>query len=594
MVFVMADDMRADWDRMSTPWLDTFRASAMTFTRAYCQAPICNPSRFSLLTGVMPDVSKVYLFEATSPETLGARGELSFFSALRARGYRSMGVGKLFHWEPTGRPFSRYYNCATRCRFEYFPRAYDQVWGCLDGEVGGTCQEPQCVGVTSDCDRRDAIVFDGDEQTLFDVRVTDRALRLVEAGARDYLDDGRPFVLGVGFHHPHLAWRVPRRLFDPENATVAADHRPAEGAPWFAYGEIKVGNVAELRTSNGDVLKTSQFYVRKPTRANMVRMPDAAARDSRAAYLGCVAVVDEQFGRLVEGLKRAKLWDDAVVVFTSDHGYGLGEGGHWGKWSLYEIDARVPLIVRDPDAATSHGAQTNAIVELIDLARSVLDLARPARRRQPDDDDCLDADLFDGRSWRPLFAATPAADAAWNANHVAVTMVPRCLTSAAAPYICPFRSFDWPQPALVGYAARSADWRYVAWMAFNSTMDAVDWSQLPVAEELYDHHSGEPTASADDWDRLNLLSAGHAAARPATRVALRDVANHHLRLLRARARDRHVRAHGVYPFRSFTDHFGPGASFRFPADHPADRYPNSSLFPAPDHEVPFSRLFAAA
>ena len=75
--------------------------------------------------------------------------------------------------------------------------------------------------------------------------------------------------------------------------------------------------------------------------------PDAAV-ELRRGYLSAVTFMDSQLGRVLDALDDLKLANDTVVIFTSDHGYGLGERGHWGKGSLYEIDARVPLIVRDP------------------------------------------------------------------------------------------------------------------------------------------------------------------------------------------------------------------------------------------------------
>ena len=136
VLFMIADDLRPQLGHLGhrdvdTPQIDRLAKTGVSFRRAYCQAPACNPSRNSFLTGMYPDVSKVFYFEGVTHLTLGKRGELDVFSHMRSHGFITMGVGKLWHWEPIGEPF-------TRGTGAHFPRwgTYSQEWGCEDKDAG--------------------------------------------------------------------------------------------------------------------------------------------------------------------------------------------------------------------------------------------------------------------------------------------------------------------------------------------------------------------------------------------------------------------------------------------------------------------------
>ena len=163
MVFLMADDFRPQMGHLGftdveTPNLDRLAKGGVSFTRAYCQAPACNPSRFSFLTGNYPDVHKVYFFESTAPAAMGQRGALDFFAHARSHGYMTFGVGKLWHWGPDKKSFSP-------AGGAYFPTKYDQEWGCTDREPSGRCaptdvSKPWVAGKVFATDVSNALLFD--------------------------------------------------------------------------------------------------------------------------------------------------------------------------------------------------------------------------------------------------------------------------------------------------------------------------------------------------------------------------------------------------------------------------------------------------
>ena len=298
--------------------------------------------------------------------------------------------------------------------------------------------------------------------------------------------------------------------------------------------------------------------------------PDAAV-ELRRGYLSAVTFMDSQLGRVLDALDDLKLANDTVVIFTSDHGYGLGERGHWGKGSLYEIDARVPLIVRDPHQPAGRGKSCAHLVELVDLYKSVVDLANLPFSRTL-------YTWLEGHSLRPSLAR-PRGHA--RRRDVAITMMPKCLGKATEPDNTPFscndKSFTWGRimragaAPLVGFAARSDRYRYVAWMRLNATIDAVDWSAAPAFEELYDN-AKQRDDDFDSADTVNLVAAGDAAAFD----DVRRTADRHLGWLRTAARDRFFRAFGQYAHRIHNEHplIPDGATLDpWKRDRSADRTP---------------------
>ena len=178
------------------------------------------------------------------------------------------------------------------------------------------------------------------------------------AALREHARSGVPFFLAVGYRKPHLPFVAPKRYFEmyrPEQLPLAKNPRLPIGAP--PYGPVDGG---EFRA-----------YENMPIYPHPI--PDDEARRLRHAYYACVTFVDAQVGHLVSELDRLNLADKTLVVFWSDHGFHLGENGHWGKWSPYEWDSRSPLIMRGPGVTS--GVATRALVEFVDIYPTVASLA---------------------------------------------------------------------------------------------------------------------------------------------------------------------------------------------------------------------------
>ena len=376
-------------------------------------------------------------------------------------------------------------------------------------------------------------------ESLFDYRVASDANKKLALGAKQWSMRRRPFFLGVGFHHPHTKWRIPQKTWrDYGTRRIAMPEitRKTPGAPFYAFGDNNIAPTAI--TIDG----THHRVPAKPYKEGK-ELPEHVVRELRRGYLASVAFLDVQVGRVLDQVDDLHLTNDTVIIFTSDHGYGIGERGHWGKGSLYEIDARVPLIVRDPHHRHMWGTKTNALVELVDLYKSVIDLAHlPFGRNM--------YQWLEGKSWRSI------VESGQGGNSHALTIVPKCYGKKhgdAPPHNCGGRSYEWhrmeggTKHALVGFAARSHRWRYVAWMDHNESLDAVDWARAPVAEEFYDNSKMDET-DLDSSDALNLLSAA-AQLQGVEWADIRDKADAHLRWLRQSARDRFFRAFGEYAHR---------------------------------------------
>ncbi len=364
-LFVIADDLNtrigpyADpQHRMHTPNLDRLAAEGVTFNRAYAQFPVCGPSRASLMSGLYPETTAVTgnAF-ATSNHRIGnpdLAEHPTLAGFLRQRGYYTARVSKIFHVGVPG--------------------------GIERGEVGSDdpdswdfavdimAPETLTPGTLEKLSRGDhygsnfsrMILPDGQEATQADVLAADQAIAILQtrvgspppgATNRTRLERDAPFFLAVGFVRPHVPLIAPERHFE---------RYPAAGIelPTVPAGDLDDVPAEATRNRN----------------ANRFRMSPAEQRQAIAAYHASVSFMDEQLGRLLDALDRLELRDDTVVVFTSDHGFNLGEHTSWQKSSLWEDSVRVPLIIATPGAVGA-GARTDAIVELVDLYPTFADLA---------------------------------------------------------------------------------------------------------------------------------------------------------------------------------------------------------------------------
>jgi uncharacterized sulfatase len=318
-----------------TPHLDALAARGLRFERAYCQFPHCNPSRSSFLTGLRPGTTRV----TDNSDVLYSNlpGVVTMPHHFRQNGYATARCGKIFHLGvPSGEESMddpQGWDFGTPFKSELpFPPKRESVVKVNAGKKDG-------IGWQE---------IPGSDDDLVDGGHAMAAIRWLEQR-----DVGKPFFLAVGFHRPHLPLVAPAKYFD-----------------LYPFDEIKLP--VEPEDDESDI----------PAPARNGAVPGYALSPSpeqrRATirgYLATVSYMDAQAGRVLDALSRLGIAEETIVIFTSDHGWHLGEHGLWHKRSLFEESARVPLIVSVPKM--KHGGQTTeGLVELIDLFPTLCDLTK--------------------------------------------------------------------------------------------------------------------------------------------------------------------------------------------------------------------------
>jgi iduronate 2-sulfatase len=373
----MADDLRPMLGsygdpHVRTPNLDRLAAESVIFDRAYCQVAVCGPSRASLISGLRTET--LNFFRHGNEELKFFRRQFGHLPSLpehfKAKGYRTLGFGKITHdgWED-----------ATDWSEPFFPGREREMWEIVDLErirevpFAARALVPTIIANRMDCPAVQAP--DVPDDALFAGRMTNRILdQLPTLG-------GQPFFLAVGYRRPHLPLVAPKKYFDqyaPTPAWLPANRRPPVGAPIMAYfNSDSYVRIREMLPSpppdEATAVAWNGFELRSYNGVpDHGVIPDVEQLELRRAYYACISYVDAQVGRLIDGLRAAGLWENTIVVFTSDHGWHLGEHSVWTKRTNYELDTRVPLIIRVPGETSR---RTATLSELVDLYPTLCELA---------------------------------------------------------------------------------------------------------------------------------------------------------------------------------------------------------------------------
>jgi arylsulfatase A-like enzyme len=333
VLFIMSDDLRPELgcyghSFVKTPNIDKLAKAGVRFERAYCQFPLCNPSRTSLLTG-------------RHPTRTGVLDNLTWFGAahgdwvslprfFRALGYVTLRTGKIFHggiddadaWTAGGE----------KRKFE-----------------GARSEQKVGTNYAKTSDRW--VILDGDGEEHADYKIADRAIEYLRQHKAE------PFFLACGFTRPHSPPTAPKKYFDmydPARIPLPVDFA---SKPTVPSGYPK----ASVPAKNGDL-----FIDREAS-------PEQA-REMIRAYWASLTWVDWNVGRVLAELDRLGLREDTIIILWGDHGYHLGEKGKWSKHgSLFEVGTRVPLIVAAP-GAKGNGRACPRVVQSLDLYPTLCEL----------------------------------------------------------------------------------------------------------------------------------------------------------------------------------------------------------------------------
>ncbi|MCA9189734.1 MAG: sulfatase [Pirellulaceae bacterium] len=379
VLFLIADDLNCDLgcygnSIVRTPHIDALARQGVRFDHAYCQYPLCSPSRTSFLTGRRPNATRIVTNPRAGRFSTDYTGTPHFREFIpdtvtlpqlfRQHNYQVARIGKLYHYGVPGQIGTSGLDDLLSWDFVVNPAGRDkaeenQVFSLRPGSYGGTLSWHAASG-------------EGLEQT--DGLVATAAISLLE----EYRD--KPFFLAVGFYRPHTPYVSPKKYFDmyPSTSIHLPTLSPDDIArrPSAAYGSAK---------------------------AEQQNMTDGLRQQAIQGYWASISFMDAQVGRVLECLDRLGLRDRTVVVMTSDHGYHMYQHGLWQKMSLFENSARVPLIISAPDMR-GNGRVTESLTELVDIYPTLADLCGLSA-----------PDYLDGVSLRRVLESTEIAvkDAAY-------------------------------------------------------------------------------------------------------------------------------------------------------------------------------------
>jgi arylsulfatase A-like enzyme len=342
IVMIAIDDLN-DWveplhghPQVKTPAMQRLADRGTTFTNAHCQAPLCNPSRTSLMTGRRPTTTGVYGLSPWIRAVPEFSDVVTLPQHLHQHGYRTLIGGKVYHG---GSGRGKQEQQTAEC----------DVWGPNAG-VGVKPKEkliPPTPGGNHPL--MDWGTFPHRDEDKGDWLVASWAVDQIAAQSTD-----QPFFLSVGFALPHVPCYATQKWFDlyPDESLImpnilAGDREDTPDASWMIHWDLP-----EPRTSWLDANKQTRPLVR--------------------AYLACISFVDSQVGRVLEAIENSPHKDNTIVVLWSDHGYHLGEKAISGKNSLWRNSTRVPLIFAGP--GIPDGQSCGEPAELLDLYPTLADL----------------------------------------------------------------------------------------------------------------------------------------------------------------------------------------------------------------------------
>ncbi len=357
VLFITIDDLSnalgCDGDPgAKTPHMDRLAASGVRFDRAYCQIPLCNPSRASLMTGRRPDITRVYDLDRHFRDALP--DVVTLPQLFKDNGWFTARVGKIYHYDVPKGIGTDGLDDKLSWQLIVNPKGRDTIDEKLI--TNPTPQKPVSAALSW-------LAADGADEEQTDGMIATETIKLLEQHRHD------PFFLGVGFFRPHTPYVAPRKYFDMH--PLGAVHLP------------------DSPVNDRDDIPAAAFAHNNPL--PNYGLDALTCRMALQAYRACVSFVDAQVGRLLEALDRLRLAENTIVVLCSDHGYHLGEhGGVWQKRTLFEQAARASLIIRAP-LARGNGHVCHRVVEFVDIFPTVAGLASLPLPSAPD-----------GRSLLPL------------------------------------------------------------------------------------------------------------------------------------------------------------------------------------------------
>ncbi len=359
--------------QIHTPNIDRLAQESVQFNNQFCQWPLCGPSRANIFTGCRPLTTERYNNQPFFPnfrKKMGAEFR-SLPEHFRLNGYQSLGAGCVYHDVEDPPSWNQP---------KWVPSVPKDVpeWaeGWLPPENLHRWQNPQSLhlirqrleglqaqGYTQEQFKDPAIwrkaqgpaveAFDAEDEVYYDGKVTRKTLEYLEQ-----MDSAQPFFLTAGFIAGHTPFMAPQKywdLYDRRQLQLPDNLDVPEGSPEWAAGDSEP---VQFFTQDG---------YEKPWRANREQ-----ALELLHGHYAAISYIDAQVGKLIDALKRRGLYDNTLLVLTSDHGFHDGEHGYWGKHNVWDVSLRVPLLMRIP-GQRDKGVQIEALTEHVDIYPTLCD-----------------------------------------------------------------------------------------------------------------------------------------------------------------------------------------------------------------------------
>ena len=346
ILFIAIDDQN-DWvgafgghPLAKTPHMDRLAARGTIFLNAHCQAPLCNPSRTSLMLGLRPTSTGIYGLAPWFRTVEALKDRVALPQHFKANGYRTLSTGKVYHGFGGGGKKGAGANVE-----------FDVV-----GSAGGLGTKPPQKLVPPTPMGNNPLVdwgvwpLDNDDTSKGDYQVASWTIDQLKSAPKD-----QPFFLAAGFFLPHVPCYATQKWFDlyPDDDSVlpkvkADDRDDTPRFSWYLHWSLPEPRLKWVQENN-------QWR-------NLVR-----------SYLACMSFVDSQVGRILTTLEETGQLENTIVVIWGDHGWHLGEKGITGKNTLWDRGTKVPLIFAGP--GVSKGGRSTQPAELMDMYPTLVELA---------------------------------------------------------------------------------------------------------------------------------------------------------------------------------------------------------------------------
>ena len=342
VLFIAVDDLNdyvsllEDYPGIKTPNLDRFSKRAITFTKAYTAAPVCNPSRSAILTGLAPVVTGLYDNPDHFQNSQAAMEATLMPEHFKNNGYTTLWSGKIFH---TG-------------RHDYFSRPgknrMEAMWDDKKGHDGGYGPNAKNSNIPDSLVRPglfDYESWEGPDSDFPDVVNTDLTIQRLEA------DYNRPFFMALGLYRPHNPWTAPKRFFD-----------------MYPMETLQMPKV--LEGDLDDVPEIGRKWAEGPVDFHALKKA-GKWKPIVQAYLASISFMDYNLGRVLDALENSTYKDNTIVVLWADHGFHMGEKNHFAKYALWEKTTHTLFMAKIPNGPK--GEIRDQPVNLVDIYPTLID-----------------------------------------------------------------------------------------------------------------------------------------------------------------------------------------------------------------------------